>query len=123
MTLATPEHQQINGQVKVTCRTLRTVSQSLMVHAIFLEAYIHFSLMYTTDNIFTVLKIKDIINECGDPTTPQKLATGKKPSLSRLRVLFCSFVVQKSTGHVETKALNMRHQAHKGFRGIFFGIP
>ena len=25
--------------------------------------------------------------------------------------------------HVETKTLNMRHQAQKGFRGIFVGIP
>ena len=25
--------------------------------------------------------------------------------------------------HVETKTLNMRHQAQKGFRGIFMGIP
>ena len=52
-----------------------------------------------------------------------KLATGKKPSLSHLRVLFCPYVLQKSTAHVETKALNMRHQAQKGFRGIFVVIP
>ena len=35
--------------------------------------------MYTTDHIFPVLPIKDLINEDGDPKTPQKLATGKKP--------------------------------------------
>ena len=28
-----------------------------------------------------------------------------------------------ATAHVETKTLNMRHQAQKGFRGIFVGIP
>ena len=44
-------------------------------------------------------------------------------SLSHLHVLFCSCVVRKATAHVDTKTLNMRHQAHKGFRGIFFGIP
>ena len=38
-------------------------------------------------------------------------------------MLFCPCVVQKATAHVETKALNMRHQAQKGFRGIFVGIP
>ena len=32
-------------------------------------------------------------------------------------------VVRKATAHVETKTLNMRHQAQKGFRGIFVGIP
>ena len=31
--LAAPEHQEMNGQVEVTWRTLRTVAHSLMVHA------------------------------------------------------------------------------------------
>ena len=123
MTLAAPEHQEMNGQVEVTWRTLRTIALSLMVHARFPEVYINFALMYTTDNIFPVLLIKDIINEDGDPTMPHKLATGTKPSVSHLGVLFCPCVVRKATAHVQTKVLNMRHQAQKGFRGIFVGIP
>ena len=67
--------------------------------------------MYTTNHIFPVLSIKDLINEDGDPTTPHKLATGKKPSASHLRVLFCPCVLRKATAHVDTKALNMCHQA------------
>ena len=94
-----------------------------MVHARVPEVYAHFALMYTTYQIFPVLPIKDLINEDGDPTTPHKLATGTKPSVSHLRVLFCPCVVQKATAHVETKMLNMCHQAQKGFRGIFVGIP
>ena len=121
MTLAAPEHQEMNGQVEVTGRTLSTVAHSLIVHARFPEVYVHFSSMYTTDHIFPVIPIKDLINKNGDPTTPHKLAIGTKPSLSHLRVLFCPCVVQKSTVHVETKTLNMHHQAQKGFRGIFVG--
>ena len=102
---------------------LRTVAHYLMVHARVLEVYFHFALMYTTDHIFMVLPIKDLINEDGDPTTPNKLATGKKPSVSHLRVLFFPCVVHKATAHIETKTLNMRHQAQTGFRGIFVGIP
>ena len=79
--------------------------------------------MYTTYHIFPVLPIKDLINEDGYPTTPHKLATGTKPSVSHLHVLFCPCVVRKATAHVETKTLNMRHQAQKGFCGIFVGIP
>ena len=94
-----------------------------MVHARFSEAYIHFAFMYTTDHIFPVLPIKDLINEDGDPKMPYKLATGTKPSVSHLRVLFCPCVVRKYTAHVGTKALNMCHQAKKGFHGIFVGIP
>ena len=110
MTLAVPEYQEMNGQVEVTWRTLRTVAHSLMVHARVPEVYVHFALIYTTNHIFPVLQIKDIINEDGDPETPYKLATGTKPSVSLLLVLFCPCVVQKATSHVEAKTLNMRHQ-------------
>ena len=82
-----------------------------MVHAIVLEACIYFPLMYTTDPIFPVLPIKYLINKYGDPTTPYKLATGPKPSVSHLHLLFCPCVVRKDTAHVGTKALNMCHQA------------
>ena len=112
----------MNGKVEVTWRTLRTIAHALMVHARVPEIYIHFALMYTTDHIFPVLPITDITNEDGNPTTPYKLETGTKPSVSHLRVLFCLCVVQKATAHVETKTLNMRHQAQKGFCGIFVAI-
>ena len=32
LTLASPEHQEMNGQVEVTWITLRTIAHSLMVH-------------------------------------------------------------------------------------------
>ena len=78
----------MNGQVEVTRRTLLTIAHSLMVHARVLEAYIHFALMYTKYHIFPVLPIKDMINKDSDPKTTYKLATGMKPSVSHLLVLF-----------------------------------
>ena len=79
----------MNGKVEVTWRTLRTVAHSLMVHARVPEVYVHFELIYTSDHIFLVLPIKYLINEDGDQKTPHKLATGTKPSVSHLCVLFC----------------------------------
>ena len=70
LTLSAPEHQEMNGQVKVTWITLRIIPHSLMVYAIVLEAYIHFVLMYTTSHIFPVLQIKYLINKDGYPTGP-----------------------------------------------------
>ena len=113
----------MNRQVEVTWRTLRTVAHSLMVHARVPEVYVHFALMYTTDYICLVLPIKDLINKDGNPTAPHKLVTGTKPSVSHLYVLFCPCVVRKATAHIDTKTLNMRHQAQKVFHGIFVGIP
>ena len=65
--LAAPEHQEMNGQFGVTWRTLCTVAHYLMVHARVLEVYIHFALIYTTDQKFPVLPIKYLIKEDGDP--------------------------------------------------------
>ena len=100
--LAAPEHQEINRQVKVTRRTLRTVEHSLMVHARVSEAYIHSALMYMTDHIFQILPIENMINEDGKPTTPFKFVTGTKPSVSLLRVLFFHFLYGKLL-HTTTK--------------------
>ena len=113
---------QMNEQVKVTWRTLRTITHSLLVHARVLEAYIHFALVYTTYHIFPVLKFKDLMNEYGKPTTSFKLATSTKPSVSHLRVLFFPFVVPKATANADKRALNLCHLVKNGFCGIFVGI-
>ena len=63
MTLADTEHQETNVQVEVTSRTLLTMTKSLMVHARFLEVYIHIALMYTTYQIFPVIPIKYLIEK------------------------------------------------------------
>ena len=115
MTLAATEHQEMNGQVEVTWRMLCTISHAIMVHARVSEAYIHFAIMSTTYHIFTVIPIKVLINEYGDPTTLYKFETVTKTSVSYLCVLFCPCVVRKATAHVGTNELNMRHQAQKNF--------
>ena len=123
MTLAALEHQEINEQVEFLWRTLRAIAHYLMVHARDSEAFIHLVLMYTTDHIFTFLPIKYLINKDGKTTTPFKLSTGTKLSVSYLRVIYCPCFVWKATAHVGTNVLNMRHQVKKGFCGIFVGIP
>ena len=115
LTLSALGHQEINRQAEVACRTLSIIAHSLMVHAQVSEDYIHFTLMYTEDHILPVPPIKDLINADGDLTMPYKLATGTKPSISHLHVLFGPCVIRKATAHVRTKALNMCHQAQKGF--------
>ena len=100
----------MNDQVEVTWRTLQTITHSIMVQSRVSEKYIDFAFMYTTDNIFHVLPTKHLVNQDGEPTTPHKMSTGTKTSVSNLCVLFCPFVLHKATAHVHTKALNMRHQ-------------
>ena len=66
---------------------------------------------------------KHIVNQHDEPTTPHKLATGTKTSVSNPRFLLYPCVVQKETSYVDTEVLNMRHQPPKYFHGISFGIP
>ena len=79
--------------------------------------------MYRIDNKFPVLPIKHLVNKDGEQTTTHKLETGNEPSVSKVHVLFYPCVLLKATSHVDTKALGMRHQSKKSFRGIFIGIP
>ena len=81
LSLEAPDYQEINGQVEVTWQTLRTITRLIMVHTWVYDKCIHFSIMYTTDHIFTVLPIKHLVNQDGEPTTPHKLATTTKPSV------------------------------------------
>ena len=85
-----------------------------MVHAIVSEAYIHFELIYMAYYTFPVLPIKDLIIEDGETNKPFKLATDTKPSVSHLRVLFCTCIVRKATADFGTKVLNMHQQAEMG---------
>ena len=94
-----------------------------MVFAQFSDKYKHFALMYTTDHILPVLHIKYLVKQDSEPTNPQKLTNGTKPSVSNIRILLFPYFVKKSTAYVDTKALNMCHQSQKGFCGIFVVIP
>ena len=87
------------------------------------DEYIKCSLIYTTDPIFPILPVKNLVNQDGEATTPYKLVTATKPSVSIPCVLFNPCVVQKATAHVDTKSLKMCHQSQKGFWGIFVVVP
>ena len=116
-------YQEMNGQVEVTWQTLQTTTHSIMVHTRVSDKYINFELIYMTDHILPVLKIKHLANQECETTMPHKLATGTKHSVSNIYVLFYPCVVRNSAVDVETKALNMHHQSQKCFRGTFIGIP
>ena len=95
----------------MTRRTLRTTVHSILVHGrVYDNLFIHL-LMYMTDHISPVLPIKNLVNQDSKPTTPHKLATITKTSVSNLQILFCPYVVQKAAVNVDTKTLNMHHQS------------
>ena len=86
-----------------------------MEHARFLEAYIHFALMYTVNNMFLLLPIKDLIDEDGDPTTPFKLTTGKKPSVLHIYIFNLSMCCTEIYCTCWYKGVKHASQSAKGF--------
>ena len=58
-----------------------------------LEEYIYITLMYRAHHICMVIPIKHFVNQYGKRSTPHKLETVKKPSVSNIRFLFCQCVV------------------------------
>ena len=58
-----------------------------MVHEQVSDKYIHLKLMYMTDNILPVIPIEHSVNQDREPTTPHKLETGTKTSVSNLCVI------------------------------------
>ena len=116
LVLAAPDHQEMNGWVEVTWQKFQTIAHSIMVHSHISDKYKHFELMYTTGYIFPMLPIKNLFNKYGKPTTPYKLATDTKPSVSNPHILIYPCVVQKATAHVDTKLLKMCHQPQEVFR-------
>ena len=71
----------MNVQVEVKWRTWKNIADSIMTHTWVLDEYIHFAFLYMTNHTFPILPIKHLVNQDGEPTTPQKLATGIKPSV------------------------------------------
>ena len=112
--LAALEHQEMNKKVEVTWRTLHTIAHYLMVHARFSEAYTYFALMYTTDHIFPVIPIKDLINKDNNPTTSFRLATSTKHSVSHLNVFFFHVLYGKILYFLQ-KGVKYESPSTKGF--------
>ena len=68
LNLSEPDHQEISDQVEVKCQTLQTIAHSIMVQSTVSYEYIKFALMYMTHHIFTILQIKQLVNQDGEPT-------------------------------------------------------
>ena len=73
---AAPEHQEVNGQIELTWKKLKTIAHPIRVQTRVSEKYIHLALMYTTYNIFTVIPIKHLVNHEGEPNKPDRVVTG-----------------------------------------------
>ena len=123
LSIAAPEHQEMNGLSEVTWRQIRTIAHSLMVFARVDDSFMHHALIYAAHVIFPALPLRDLVNEKGAQATPTELMTLRKARVSKIRTLFCPCIVKKHTAQYQQQNLNMRHQLQKGFRGIFIGFP
>ena len=112
----------MNGQVELTWQTLQTIIHSFFgARTCIWLIYIFFTNVHDWSHISGSTN-KTLGKWVLWNNYAAQTVKWQKPSVSNLRVLFCPCVVQNSTAHIDWRALNMRHQSQKGFRGIFFGI-
>ena len=123
LTIAAPEHQEMNNIAESTGKNINTIAHSQMNFERVEEKFNHFALINTAHVIMPVLPLRDLVNESGKQTTLVELMTGNKARISRILTLLCLVIVKKLTAQHKGKSLNMQHQLQKGFRGIFVGIP
>ena len=91
--LAAPKHQETNGLCERTWQSVRNLAFSFMNHARVGEEFGGLALEHAW-KVFNVLPIKGLVDSNGLATTPYQLFYGIKPSVRKMRVLFCPVVAK-----------------------------
>lgn len=91
--LAAHKHQETNGLCERTWQLIRNLLNSFMNYACVSEDFTDLALEHAW-KIFNVLPIKGLMGADGLATTPYQLFYGMKPSVRKLRVLFCPVVAK-----------------------------
>jgi hypothetical protein len=121
-TFAAPRHQAQNGTCERTWQSTREIAFKMMVHAHVPDEFYDFALEHAW-KIFSCLPIHDLELE-GKPCTPMEAFTSTKPSLCRLRVLFCPCVINIGNSHHKKSPVKRRNNCcERGMRGIHVGLP
>ena len=110
LTLAAPQHQEMNSIAEAMWKLICTTAHSLMVFARVEERFTDFALLYAAHEIIPALPLRDLVDDSGETTTPTFLMTGKKAHISGIRTLFFPCIIKKLTAQKDEKVLNMRHQ-------------
>ena len=69
LTLAAPEHQEMNGIVESTWKNIRTIAHAQLNFGRVEESLTHFALIHAAHVIVPVLPLRDLVNEDGEQTT------------------------------------------------------
>ena len=126
--LAAPKHQESNGLCERTWQSIRILAFAFLNYARVKNEFMTFALEHAW-KIFNILPIKNLVDSDGNPTTPFYLFYKVKPSVRKMRVLFCPVVAkvydrqQKNHKTKETHHYNSSTHPQRGVPGIFVGIP
>ena len=119
--LASPDHQEMNGISESTWKSVKQLAHSLQVQGRVGENFLYHALKYAVQ-IHRVLPIKNLYKN-GRQSTPYELHYNKRPKVGKFRILFCPAIVRKHTSINNVKTPSIRATGQKGFRGIFIGFP
>ncbi len=118
---------------KMTWQSIWELANKFLVHARHGEEYYDFALLHAW-RVFNCLPVKTLSDSSGTPTTPYYLFYGRKPSISKFRVLFspCIFKAYQRTESFWSidankqkykRILDSKTCPQRGICGIFVGFP
>ena len=125
VSLAAPKHQEMNGICERTWQSLRNLAFSFLNHARVGNEFGDMAFEYAW-RILSVLPIK---KNDGSTTTAFYEYYGRKPTIRRLRVLFCPCfykVYEREKKDPKTNVIaryNSSTHPQRGVPGVFCGLP
>jgi len=122
LTIAGPRHQEQNGFVKTTYKTLGRMARSMLIALHLPIQFYHLAMDYAC-LILRVLPQKGLKNENGEPVTTYQVLHNKKPRIRRFRVFGCPVVFKRYKPQHAGDHTTTFQQLQRGSRGIFVGFP
>ena len=94
LTIAGPKHQEQNGFVEVTYKSLGKMARSMLVHARLPMTFYHLAIDYAC-LILQILPHKGLRDKDGKPVTIYEVIHKKKPRICRFKVFGCPVVFKQ----------------------------
>ena len=93
----------------------------MLLHARLSKRFFDYAAKYA-QRVHDVIPVRDLFDADRLPTTPQQIATGRKPIVRHLRVFGCPAIFKRY--EISNKGTRIKNKhLQQGMRGIFVGLP
>ena len=122
LTVAGPKHQEQNGFVETSYKTIGKMARSMLVAAKMPLPFMHLALDYATI-ILRVMPHRSLKSIDGKPITTYEVLHKKKPRIRRFKVFGSPVIFKRYKPQHDGDTTTDFRQLQRGSRGIFVGFP